>query len=174
MATDTHEAPKEQGSKTGGNSPFDAYQTSLTTRYCSAAMSKLFSQRTRHSTWRRLWFHLAESERALGIDAITPEALEQMTAHLEVTDEDFEVARIEEKRRRHVGRPISRFHGRYSLLTSHVVGCHGGKPFTVREQPSASLFLPLADSRVARSRLWCCCPGRGRRVAPRRDKLLRH
>jgi adenylosuccinate lyase len=50
-----------------------------------------------------LWLGLAESEKELGIEAITPEALEQMRAHLEVTDEDFEIARIEEKRRRHVG-----------------------------------------------------------------------
>jgi adenylosuccinate lyase len=50
-----------------------------------------------------LWLGLAESERELGIDTITPEALEQMRAHLEVTDEEFEIARVEEKRRRHVG-----------------------------------------------------------------------
>ena len=87
---------------TSGNSPFDSYQTSLTTRYCSPAMSKLFSQRSRHSTWRKLWLGLAESEKELGIDTITDEALEQMKAHLEVTDEEFEVARVEEKRRRHV------------------------------------------------------------------------
>jgi hypothetical protein len=85
-----------------GNSPFDAYQTSLTTRYCSAAMSQLFSQRTRHSTWRMLWLGLAESEKELGIDTITAEALVQMKARLTVTDDDFEVARIEEKKRRHV------------------------------------------------------------------------
>jgi adenylosuccinate lyase len=82
---------------------YDSYQTSLTTRYCSLEMSKLFSQRSRHSTWRKLWLGLAESERELGIETVTPEALEQMRAHLEVTDEDFEVARVEEKRRRHVG-----------------------------------------------------------------------
>jgi hypothetical protein len=50
-----------------------------------------------------LWLGLAESERELGIDTITLEALEQMRAHLEVTDEDSEIARVEEKRRRHVG-----------------------------------------------------------------------
>lgn len=83
-------------------SQYDAYQTSLTSRYCSLEMSKLFSQRSRHSTWRKLWLGLAECEKELGIDTITPEALEQMKAHLEVTDEDFETARIEEKRRRHV------------------------------------------------------------------------
>ena len=84
-------------------SQYDTYQTSLTSRYCSLEMSKLFSQRSRHSTWRKLWLGLAESERELGVDTITPEALEQMRAHLEVTDEDFEIARVEEKRRRHVG-----------------------------------------------------------------------
>ncbi|KAM3450491.1 hypothetical protein MY3296_006054 [Beauveria thailandica] len=82
-------------------SPYDSYQTSLTGRYCSPAMSQLFSQRSRHSTWRKLWLGLAESERELGIDTITPEALEQMKANLTVTDQDFEVARVEEKIRRH-------------------------------------------------------------------------
>lgn len=84
------------------SSPFDSYQTSLTGRYCSPAMSKLFSQRSRHSTWRKLWLGLAESEKELGIENITDEALEQMRAHLTVTDEDFEIARVEEKSRRHV------------------------------------------------------------------------
>ncbi|KAK7738614.1 hypothetical protein SLS62_011348 [Diatrype stigma] len=88
-------------SKSTGASPYDSYQTSLTTRYCSPAMSQLFSQRSRHSTWRKLWLSLAESEKALGIATITDEALEQMRAHLIVTDEDFEVARVEEQSRRH-------------------------------------------------------------------------
>ncbi|KAL7914272.1 adenylosuccinate lyase [Trichoderma velutinum] len=84
-----------------GPSPFDTYQTSLTARYCSPEMSRLYSQRSRHSQWRKLWLLLAESEKELGIDTITDEALEQMRQHLEVSDEDFEVARVEEKRRRH-------------------------------------------------------------------------
>lgn len=84
------------------NPQYDGYQTSLTTRYCSAAMSNLFSQRSRHSTWRKLWLGLAESEKELGIDTISAEALEEMRAHLTVTDSDFEVARVEEKIRRHV------------------------------------------------------------------------
>ncbi|KAH7328618.1 adenylosuccinate lyase [Stachybotrys elegans] len=82
-------------------SPYDAYQTSLTARYCSPEMARLFSQRSRHSQWRRLWLLLAESERELGIETITAEALEQMKQHLEVTDHDFEVAKVEEKIRRH-------------------------------------------------------------------------
>lgn len=83
-------------------SAYDTYQTSLTGRYCSPEMSNIFSQRTRHSTWRKLWLYLAQSEKELGIDTITDEALEQMRAHLTVTDEDFEIARVEEKKRRHV------------------------------------------------------------------------
>ncbi|KAI0113570.1 adenylosuccinate lyase [Nemania sp. FL0031] len=87
--------------KNAGPSPYDTYQTSLTARYCSPQMARLFSQRSRHSQWRRLWLLLAESERELGIETITPEALEQMKQHLEVTDQDFEVAKVEEKIRRH-------------------------------------------------------------------------
>ncbi|TDZ38859.1 Adenylosuccinate lyase [Colletotrichum trifolii] len=64
-------------------------------------MSHLFSQRSRHSQWRRLWFLLAESQRELGVQLITTEALEQMKQHLEVTDQDFEVVKAEEKIRRH-------------------------------------------------------------------------
>lgn len=84
-----------------GSSVFETYQTSLTARYCSPEMSRLFSQRSRHSTWRKLWLYLAESERELGIETITPEALEQMRDRLEVSDADFEVARVEERKRRH-------------------------------------------------------------------------
>ncbi|KAF5021782.1 hypothetical protein F66182_6157 [Fusarium sp. NRRL 66182] len=100
MASDGQQVTLQQA-KPKANSPFDAYQTSLTTRYCSAEMSQLFSQRSRHSTWRKLWFRLAEGEKELGIDTITDEALEQMKAHLVVSDEDFETARVEEKIRRH-------------------------------------------------------------------------
>jgi adenylosuccinate lyase len=84
-----------------GATIFDSYQTSLTGRYCSAEMSQLFSQRSRHSTWRKLWLYLAEAEKELGIETISDEALKQMREHLMVTDEDFEIARVEEKKRRH-------------------------------------------------------------------------
>ncbi|KAI1878805.1 hypothetical protein JX265_002982 [Neoarthrinium moseri] len=80
---------------------FDTYKTPLDSRYSSDEMKQLFSQRSRHSTWRKLWLYLAESEKELGIDSITDEALAQMRAHLTVTDDDFGVAAVEEKRRRH-------------------------------------------------------------------------
>lgn len=61
----------------------------------------LFSVRNRIGTWRQLWLWLAEAEKDLGIQQITDEALAQMKAHLVPTDNDFDVARAEEKLRRH-------------------------------------------------------------------------
>ncbi|KAH8203268.1 hypothetical protein TruAng_002566 [Truncatella angustata] len=82
-------------------SGFDTYKTPLDSRYSSDEMKKLFSQRSRHSTWRKLWLYLAEAEKDLGIDTITDDALTQMREHLTVTNDDFGVAAVEEKRRRH-------------------------------------------------------------------------
>ncbi|OAA43773.1 L-Aspartase-like protein [Metarhizium rileyi] len=92
---------KQLQAQASPKSPYDTYQTSLTSRYCSNEMTSLFSQRSRHSTWRKLWLGLAEAEASLGIKVITSEALDQMRAHLTVSDDDFEAARIEEKTRRH-------------------------------------------------------------------------
>ncbi|CAD6594391.1 MAG: adenylosuccinase ade13 [Alectoria sarmentosa] len=94
------ELPEQMQAKSSP-AEFDTYQTSLTGRYCSTAMSHLFSQRSRYSTWRKLWLYLAQSEKDLGIESITLEALEEMRTHVQVTDFDFETARTEEKRRRH-------------------------------------------------------------------------
>ncbi|KAF4987004.1 hypothetical protein FDECE_15646 [Fusarium decemcellulare] len=82
-------------------SNFDAYQTPLGSRYASKEMLTLFSARTRASTWRQLWTWLAEAEQELGIQEITDEAIQQMKANIRMSDEAFEVARVEEKRRRH-------------------------------------------------------------------------
>ncbi|KAI1473250.1 adenylosuccinate lyase [Daldinia caldariorum] len=82
-------------------SGYDYYKTPLDSRYSSEEMKKLFSQRSRHSTWRQLWLWLAEAEKELGLESITDEALEQMRAHLTVTDDDFKIAIEEEHRRRH-------------------------------------------------------------------------
>lgn len=64
-------------------------------------MSYIFSSRNRFSTWRSLWLWLAESEKELGLN-ISDEAIQQMKAHLIIQDDEFEIARVEEKRRRHV------------------------------------------------------------------------
>lgn len=44
----------------------------------------------------RLWVWLAEAEKELGLE-ISDEAISQMKAHITMTDEDFEVAAVEEK-----------------------------------------------------------------------------
>jgi adenylosuccinate lyase len=76
------------------------YQTPLSSRYASKEMAELFSPATRFSTWRQLWLWLAKAEKQLGLP-ISDEAISQMEAHLNLTEEDFAVAAEEEKRRRH-------------------------------------------------------------------------
>ncbi|MCJ1402465.1 adenylosuccinase ade13 [Xylographa trunciseda] len=79
----------------------DIYQTPFNSRYCSSEMKKLFSPRTRFSTWRMLWLWLAEAEFELGLECITAEAIAQMKAHLDIRDEEFAIAEAQEKRLRH-------------------------------------------------------------------------
>ncbi|RDW61378.1 adenylosuccinate lyase [Coleophoma crateriformis] len=78
----------------------DTYQTPLASRYASTQMKTIFSARTRASTWRQCWVWLAEAEKELGLD-ISDEAISQMKANITMTDKDFEVAAVEEKKRRH-------------------------------------------------------------------------
>ncbi|PBP15382.1 adenylosuccinate lyase [Diplocarpon rosae] len=82
-------------------SGLDMYKTPLDSRYSSDEMKKLFSARSRHSTWRQLWLWLAEAEKEVGLESISEEALTQMRENLTLTDKDFAIAAIEEKKRRH-------------------------------------------------------------------------
>ncbi|CAG8750447.1 22301_t:CDS:2, partial [Dentiscutata erythropus] len=79
----------------------DRYESPLTSRYASPEMAALFSPANRFYIWRQLWLNLAKAEKELGIKGVTDEAIEEMEAHLTLTNEDFETAKIEEKRRRH-------------------------------------------------------------------------
>ena len=104
-------------------STYDSWTSPLGSRYASTPMSPspapssyrviltykcesgqemltLFSARTRASTWRKLWIWLAEAEKELGLD-ISDEAIQQMKDAAVMTDKDFEIAAVEEKRRRH-------------------------------------------------------------------------
>jgi len=74
------------------------YQSPLTERYASKEMGYNWSPQRKHSTWRRLWVALAESERELGLP-ITEEQIAQMKAHLD--DIDFEAAERKESELRH-------------------------------------------------------------------------
>ena len=80
------------------NESFQSYQNPLTGRYASREMSYNWSPQRKHSTWRRLWLALAESEKELGLP-ITDKQLEQMRAHLD--DIDFEAAAKKKAELRH-------------------------------------------------------------------------
>jgi adenylosuccinate lyase len=74
------------------------YQSPLSTRYASAAMSANFSDQRRFTTWRRLWIALAEAERELGLP-ITQEQVAELRAHAE--DVDHAAAARYERELRH-------------------------------------------------------------------------
>ena len=76
----------------------DQYQNPLVNRYASKAMNRVFSDRFRFTTWRRLWLALAEAEQELGLP-ITDRQLEQIRSNLESID--FEKARQYERELRH-------------------------------------------------------------------------
>ena len=78
--------------------PHDRYDNPLIRRYASEWMSFLFSPQFKHLTWRRLWIHLAEGEKALGLP-ITDEQIAEMKAH--ESDIDFAAAAKKEKEVRH-------------------------------------------------------------------------
>jgi adenylosuccinate lyase len=61
-------------------------------------MSQLWSPQTKHSTWRRLWVALAESERELGLN-ITQSQIDELRQHVDQID--FVAAAHHEKLLRH-------------------------------------------------------------------------
>lgn len=74
------------------------YQNPLVERYATQAMSELWGDQRRFSTWRRLWIALAESEKELGLP-ITDQQLDEMRAAVDTID--FDAARVYERRFRH-------------------------------------------------------------------------
>lgn len=76
----------------------DLYENPLNTRYASREMSGIWSAQRKHSTWRRLWVALAESERELALD-IKQSQIDELAGH--VDDIDFEAAARHEKALRH-------------------------------------------------------------------------
>ncbi len=78
---------------------YDTYESPLAVRNASREMLALFSPQHKFGLWRRLWLELARSERKLGLERISDEALRQMEAKLD--DIDFSLAADWEKRLRH-------------------------------------------------------------------------
>src|SRR4051812_39961487 len=77
----------------------DTYESPLAARNASREMLRLFSPQHKFGLWRRLWLDLARCQRELGLDRITPEALQQMQGALDAID--FGKAAEWEKRLRH-------------------------------------------------------------------------
>ena len=76
----------------------DQYSNPLISRYASREMSRLWSPQSIHSTWRRLWVALAESEQELGL-SITDEQIAELKSA--VDEIDFPAAKAYEKKLRH-------------------------------------------------------------------------
>eukprot|EP00095_Tigriopus_kingsejongensis_P005121 snap_masked-scaffold100_size373717-processed-gene-0.3 protein:Tk05121 transcript:snap_masked-scaffold100_size373717-processed-gene-0.3-mRNA-1 annotation:"uncharacterized membrane protein ddb_g0293934-like isoform x2" len=80
-----------------------AYQSPLNSRYASEAMKFNFSDHRKFSTWRRLWWILAQAQRDVGLtidgQSITQEQLDEMEANIE--NIDYAAAIEEEKKRKH-------------------------------------------------------------------------
>ncbi len=75
-----------------------AYENPLISRYASGEMSQIFSSDFKFQTWRKLWIHLAESEKELGLP-ISQEQIDEMKAH--ISPINYEEAKKREKEVRH-------------------------------------------------------------------------
>ncbi|WP_339731385.1 adenylosuccinate lyase [uncultured Gimesia sp.] len=74
------------------------YENPLISRYASQEMSQIWSAQKKHSTWRRLWVALAESQHEMGLP-VTAAQVESLRAA--VDDIDFDLAAKAEKDLRH-------------------------------------------------------------------------
>ncbi|MDP7530480.1 MAG: adenylosuccinate lyase [Candidatus Scalindua sp.] len=81
------------------NSKYDKYQSPLAERYASEEMSYNFSDQLKYSTWRKLWIVLAETQRTLGIKAITRKKIDEMIKFRDKIN--FDAARKHEIRVKH-------------------------------------------------------------------------
>ena len=76
----------------------NVYSNPLAERYSSKEMLHTFSPTFKFTTWRKLWYLLAETEKELGID-ITDEQLEEMKENID--NIDYELALEMEKKFKH-------------------------------------------------------------------------
>ncbi|RIY31292.1 adenylosuccinate lyase [Psittacicella hinzii] len=66
--------------------PNNIYDYPLCSRYASEQMKHIFSPNFKFSTWRKLWYYLAQSEQELGLDFITDEQLTQLKDNIHNID----------------------------------------------------------------------------------------
>ncbi len=81
------------------NSKYAKYQSPLAERYAGEEMSYNFSDQLKYSTWRELWIALAETEKALGIKAISRKQIDEMKKFRDKIN--FDAARKHEIRVKH-------------------------------------------------------------------------
>lgn len=74
------------------------YVSPLASRNASPRMQRIWSPRTKFTTWRKLWLALAESEKELGL-GVTQAQIDELKDHLE--DIDYDNAAQYEKKLRH-------------------------------------------------------------------------
>ncbi|MFV0437703.1 MAG: adenylosuccinate lyase [Desulfopila sp.] len=78
----------------------EIYQEPLVSRYTSVEMQRLFSEKTKFSTWRKCWIALAEAQHELGLhDIVTTEMLNELKENAE--NIDYQLAAEKEKEIRH-------------------------------------------------------------------------
>jgi len=78
---------------------YQKYQSPLAERYASEEMSYNFSDQLKYSTWRKLWIALAETEKALGVKAISRKQIDEMKKFQD--NINFDAARKHELRVKH-------------------------------------------------------------------------
>ncbi|AYE36742.1 adenylosuccinate lyase [Borrelia turcica IST7] len=76
----------------------DKYINPLESRYSSKEMLYIFSPKFKYTTWRKLWYNLALTQRELGVD-IKQEQLDKLYKHIE--NIDFEVVEKYEEKFKH-------------------------------------------------------------------------
>ncbi|WP_418965543.1 adenylosuccinate lyase [Cetobacterium sp.] len=76
----------------------EIYSNPLAERYSSKEMLEVFSPKFKFSTWRKLWYVLAETEKELGLD-ISDEQLAEMKANID--NIDYDLANEMERKFRH-------------------------------------------------------------------------
>ncbi len=77
--------PKPEEIKAKLSTSETSFDSPFSNRYGSKEMRELFSRQTKHSTWRKIWVALAESEQELGLP-ISNAQIEEMKAHIYTID----------------------------------------------------------------------------------------
>jgi adenylosuccinate lyase len=82
------------------DSVYDTFVSPLSQRNASREMLQIWSPRHRYSLWRRVWLAAAEAQQEVGLP-ISREQVEEIRAHIDITDDDIRRALGHEQRLRH-------------------------------------------------------------------------